>query len=84
MFGVIFWLVLGAGALVVYSQIRRYSGWASFMEIALGIVGAAAAESAIRLSTLTMLQSPAAQIVAAVAGALLLTMTARRLVPRKE
>jgi uncharacterized membrane protein YeaQ/YmgE (transglycosylase-associated protein family) len=83
-FEVIFWLVLGAGALVLYRQLRRYSGWAAFMEVALGIIGAAIAESGIRLSAWALFQTPSAQILAAVAGALLLASTARWLVPRRE
>jgi uncharacterized membrane protein YeaQ/YmgE (transglycosylase-associated protein family) len=83
-FGVIFWLVLGTGVLVIYRQLRRHSGWAACVEVVLGIIGAAAAEAAIRLSSWAVFQSPAAQILAAVAGALLLAVTARWLVPRKE
>lgn len=83
MFGVIFWLLLGIVAVAAYSKLRRYSGWASFMEVALGIIGAAAADSAIRLSTLSFLQGLIPQIIAAVIGALLLAAIARLFVRRE-
>lgn len=84
MFGLIFWLVLGSGTLILYNQSRRHGGWAAFLEVALGIIGAAAAESAVRLSTWKTLQHPLLQILVAIAGALLLAFTARWLIPRRS
>lgn len=84
MFGVIFWLLLAVIAVAAYSKLRRYSGWASFMEIALGIIGAAAADSETRLSTLPSLRGPFPQIIAAVIGALFLATIARLFFRRAE
>jgi uncharacterized membrane protein YeaQ/YmgE (transglycosylase-associated protein family) len=80
----IFWLLLGTGALIVYRGMRRYSGWAAFMEVIIGIIGAFIAESSIRLLPLSVLHSSAAQIFSAAAGALLLATAARRFVLRRE
>jgi uncharacterized membrane protein YeaQ/YmgE (transglycosylase-associated protein family) len=83
-FGVIFWLLLGVIAIATYSKLRRGSGWAAFMEIALGIIGAAAADSGLRLSPLASLHGPAPQIITAVAGGLLLAAIARLFVRRGQ
>jgi uncharacterized membrane protein YeaQ/YmgE (transglycosylase-associated protein family) len=83
-FAVIFWLVLAAGALVVYHYLRQFSGWASMMEVVLGILGAAAAVAGVRLWSPRAGQGPLAQATAAVAGALLLTYAARTFIPRRK
>ena len=77
----LFCLLIGGAAVGVYRKLYRGSGRAAFMEIALGMAGAAIAVCAIRLSGQPFAQRPPLQILAAGIGGILLAMIARWALP---
>jgi uncharacterized membrane protein YeaQ/YmgE (transglycosylase-associated protein family) len=80
----IFWLLLGTGVLVAYRRMRRYSGWAAFIEVMIAVIGALIAKSAIPHFHLPLLHNPVVQIFFAAGGALLLAVAARIFVMHRE
>jgi uncharacterized membrane protein YeaQ/YmgE (transglycosylase-associated protein family) len=74
-------LLIGAVAVAVYRKLYRGSGRAAFMEIALGVAGAAIAVCAIRLAGESFAQRPLLEILASGIGGILLAMIARWALP---
>jgi hypothetical protein len=77
----LFCLLIGAAAVGAYRKLYRGSGRAAFMEIALGMAGAAIAVCAIRLTGQPFAQRPLLQILASGLGGILLAMIARWALP---